>query len=69
MLLFKDPSSYQSEIMLYIAGKLFQSVILVISSLIVLASSMTAYASASRLMYVTDEMVHFHSFFATYNRG
>ncbi|NIG62993.1 MAG: APC family permease [Serratia symbiotica] len=49
---FKDPDASQSEIMLYVAGKLFQSVILLISSMTVLASGMAAHAGVSRLMYV-----------------
>ncbi|VAX76716.1 Low-affinity putrescine importer PlaP [Serratia symbiotica] len=49
---FKDPYSSQPEIMLYVAGTFFQSVILVISSVTVLASGMAAHAGVSRLMYV-----------------
>ncbi|WP_127958265.1 APC family permease [Serratia microhaemolytica] len=49
---FKDIESSQPEIMLYVAGKLFQSVILVISCATVLASGMAAHAGVSRLMYV-----------------
>jgi amino acid transporter len=50
--LFKDPDAAQPEIMLYVAGKFFQSMILVISSVTVLASGMAAHAGVSRLMYV-----------------
>ncbi|MBW7982120.1 APC family permease [Enterobacillus tribolii] len=49
---FKDPDASQPEIMLYVAGKLFQSVILVFSCVTVLASGMAAHAGVSRLMYV-----------------
>ncbi len=49
---FKDPDTSQPEIMLYVAGKFFQSVILTISSITVLASGIAAHASVSRLMYV-----------------
>lgn len=49
---FKDPEASQPEIMLYVAGPVFQSVILVFSSLTVLASGMAAHAGVSRLMYV-----------------
>ncbi|SVK46585.1 amino acid APC transporter [Acinetobacter baumannii] len=42
----------QPEIMLYVAGKFFQSVILVFSCVTVLASGMAAHAGVSRLMYV-----------------
>ncbi|WP_213977057.1 APC family permease, partial [Serratia marcescens] len=49
---FKDPDASQPEIMLYVAGKFFQSVILVFSCVTVLASGMAAHAGVSRLMYV-----------------
>lgn len=49
---FKDPDASQPEIILYVAGKFFQSMILVISSVTVLASGMAAHAGVSRLMYV-----------------
>ncbi|WP_146741430.1 MULTISPECIES: APC family permease, partial [Lonsdalea] len=42
----------QPEIMLYVAGKLFQSIVLVFSCITVLASGMAAHAGVSRLMYV-----------------
>jgi len=49
---FKNPDESQPEIMLYVAGKFFQSVILVFSCVTVLASGMAAHAGVSRLMYV-----------------
>ena len=49
---FKDPDASQPEIMLYVAGKFFQSVILVFSCVTVLASGMASHAGVSRLMYV-----------------
>lgn len=49
---FKDPDASQPEIMLYVAGKLFASIILVFSCITVLASGMAAHAGVSRLMYV-----------------
>lgn len=49
---FVTPESSQPEIMLYVAGKLFQSIILVFSCVTVLASGMAAHAGVSRLMYV-----------------
>ncbi|MFP3014663.1 MAG: APC family permease [Arsenophonus sp.] len=49
---FKKPDESQPEIMLYVAGALFQSVILVFSCITVLASGMASHAVVSRLMYV-----------------
>ncbi|MFZ1873257.1 MAG: APC family permease [Chania sp.] len=49
---FKEPDASQPEIMLYVAGKFFQSVILVFSCVTVLASGMASHAGVSRLMYV-----------------
>ncbi len=49
---FKNLNASQPEIMLYVAGTFFQSVILVISGAAVLASGMAAHASVSRLIYV-----------------
>ncbi|WGO84598.1 APC family permease [Arsenophonus apicola] len=49
---FKKPDESQPEIMLYVAGALFQSIILVFSCATVLASGMAAHAGVSRLMYV-----------------
>lgn len=49
---FKNPEESQPEIMLYVAGALFQSIILVFSCVTVLASGMAAYAGVARLLYV-----------------
>ncbi|THD45611.1 APC family permease [Enterobacteriaceae bacterium ML5] len=49
---FKDPDASRPEIMLYVAGKFFQSVILCFSCVTVLASGMAAHAGVSRLLYV-----------------
>ncbi|AXW88171.1 Putrescine importer PuuP [Lonsdalea britannica] len=49
---FHEPDASQPEIMLYVAGKLFQSIVLVFSCVTVLASGMAAHAGVSRLMYV-----------------
>lgn len=49
---FKDPDASQPEIMLFVAGKFFQAVILCFSCVTVLASGMAAHAGVSRLMYV-----------------
>lgn len=49
---FDSPESSQPEIMLYVAGKFFQSIILKFSCVTVLASGMAAHAGVSRLMYV-----------------
>ncbi|MGP1932386.1 MAG: APC family permease [Arsenophonus sp.] len=49
---FKKPNESQPEIMLYVVGTLFQSIILVFSCSTVLASGMAAHAGVSRLMYV-----------------
>lgn len=49
---FKDPEASQPEILLYVAGKTFQWVVLLFSSMTVLASGMAAHAGVSRLMYV-----------------
>ncbi|MCT8344717.1 MULTISPECIES: APC family permease [Photorhabdus] len=49
---FKNPDESQPEIMLYVAGTLFQSIILVFSCVTVLASGMAAHAGVSRLLYV-----------------
>jgi len=49
---FKHPDASQPEIMLYVAGKTFQFVILIFSCVTVLASGMAAHAGVSRLMYV-----------------
>ncbi len=49
---FSHPDASQPEIMLFVAGKLFQSVILCFSCVTVLASGMAAQAGVSRLLYV-----------------
>lgn len=49
---FHDPDASQPEIMLFVAGKFFQSVILCFSCVTVLASGMAAHAGVSRLLYV-----------------
>lgn len=49
---FTDPDASQPEIMLYVAGKLFQAIILCFSCVTVLASGMAAHAGVSRLLYV-----------------
>ena len=49
---FKDPEASQPEIMLYVAGPTFQWIVLIFSSLTVLASGMAAHAGVSRLMFV-----------------
>lgn len=49
---FHDPDASQPEIMLYVAGKFFQSVILCFSCVTVLASGMASHAGVSRLLYV-----------------
>lgn len=49
---FKDPEASQPEILLYVAGKTFQWIVLMFSTMTVLASGMAAHAGVSRLMYV-----------------
>ncbi|WP_445497452.1 APC family permease [Photorhabdus sp. SF281] len=49
---FKNPDEAQPEIMLYVAGTLVQSIIMVFSCVTVLASGMAAHAGVSRLLYV-----------------
>lgn len=49
---FKDPDASQPEIMLYVAGKVFQVGALIFSTITVLASGMAAHAGVARLMYV-----------------
>ena len=49
---FKNPEESQPEIMLYVAGALFQSIIFVFSCVTVLASGMAAHAGVARLLYV-----------------
>ncbi|CBJ81996.1 putative amino acid transport protein (APC family) [Xenorhabdus bovienii str. Jollieti] len=49
---FKNPDASQPEIMLYVAGALFQYIILMFSCVTVVASGMAAHAGVSRLLYV-----------------
>ncbi|MBC8944601.1 MULTISPECIES: APC family permease [Xenorhabdus] len=49
---FKNPNESQPEIMLYVAGALFQAIILVFSCVTVMASGMAAHAGVARLLYV-----------------
>lgn len=49
---FTDHDASQPEIMLFVAGKFFQSIILCFSCVTVLASGMAAQAGVSRLLYV-----------------
>lgn len=49
---FKNPDSSQPEVMLFVAGRVFQFGILIFSCVTVLASGMAAHAGVSRLMYV-----------------
>ncbi len=48
---FTNQDASQPEIMLFVAGKFFQSVILCFSCVTVLASGMAAHAGVSRLLY------------------
>lgn len=49
---FINPDASQPDIMLFVAGKLFQSIILCFSCVTVLALGMAAQAGVSRLLYV-----------------
>ncbi|PHM29290.1 APC family permease [Xenorhabdus budapestensis] len=49
---FKNPNESQPEIILYVAGALFQAIILVFSCVTVMASGMAAHAGVARLLYV-----------------
>ncbi|PHM33055.1 APC family permease [Xenorhabdus innexi] len=49
---FKNPDESQPEIMLFVAGALFQAIILVFSCVTVMASGMAAHAGVARLLYV-----------------
>ncbi|WP_042352126.1 APC family permease [Bacillus massiliigorillae] len=49
---FKHPDEALPEIALYIGGKMFQSVILVLTFIPTFASGLAAHASVSRLLYV-----------------
>lgn len=56
---FKEPDAVLPEIALYVGGKLFQSVVLVSTTVAVLASGMAAHAGVSRILYVMgrDRMI------------
>jgi amino acid transporter len=49
---FKEPDAVLPEIALYVGGKLFQSLVLVSTTVAVLASGMAAHAGVSRILYV-----------------
>ena len=49
---FHDPAAVLPEIALYVGGKLFQSVVLCLTTVAVLASGMASHAGVSRLLYV-----------------
>ncbi|MCS3455279.1 APC family permease [Aeromonas rivuli] len=49
---FKEPDAVLPEIALYVGGKLFQSIVLVSTTVAVLASGMAAHAGVSRILYV-----------------
>nr|WP_302982500.1 APC family permease [Plesiomonas shigelloides] len=49
---FHDPDAVLPEIALYVGGKLFQSVVLCLTTVAVLASGMASHAGVSRLLYV-----------------
>lgn len=50
--IFKQPDESQPEILLYVAGKAFQSFALTFSIITVFASGLAAHTGVSRLMYV-----------------
>jgi len=56
---FKEPDAVLPEIALYVGGTLFQSVVLVCTTVAVLASGMAAHAGVSRILYVMgrDRMI------------
>ncbi|PJG58964.1 APC family permease [Aeromonas cavernicola] len=56
---FKEPDAVLPEIALYVGGTLFQSVVLVCTTIAVLASGMAAHAGVSRILYVMgrDQMI------------
>ncbi|PTT49788.1 APC family permease [Aeromonas sp. HMWF014] len=56
---FKDPDAVLPEIALYVGGAFFQSVVLVCTTVAVLASGMAAHAGVSRILYVMgrDRMI------------
>lgn len=49
---FQHPDAVLPEIALYVGGKLFQSVVLVCTTVAVLASGLASHAGVSRLLYV-----------------
>ena len=49
---FKQPDAALPEIALYVGGKLFQSIFLVMTFIPTFASGLAAHASVSRLLYV-----------------
>ena len=49
---FQQPDAVLPEIALYVGGQLFQSIVLVLTTVAVLASGMAAHAGVSRLLYV-----------------
>ncbi|ATU97093.1 MULTISPECIES: APC family permease [Aeromonas] len=56
---FKEPDAVLPEIALYVGGAFFQSVVLVCTTVAVLASGMAAHAGVSRILYVMgrDRMI------------
>ncbi|WP_368164235.1 APC family permease [Aeromonas sp. R6-2] len=56
---FREPDAVLPEIALYVGGTLFQSVVLVCTTVAVLASGMAAHAGVSRILYVMgrDRMI------------
>lgn len=56
---FKEPDAVLPEIALYVGGTLFQSIVLVCTTVAVLASGMAAHAGVSRILYVMgrDRMI------------
>ena len=49
---FQQPDAVLPEIALYVGGQLFQSIVLVLTTVAVLASGMASHAGVSRLLYV-----------------
>ena len=49
---FQQPDAVLPEIALYVGGKLFQAVVLVCTTVAVLASGLASHAGVSRLLYV-----------------
>ncbi|ALP39647.1 MULTISPECIES: APC family permease [Aeromonas] len=56
---FREPDAVLPEIALYVGGTLFQSIVLVCTTVAVLASGMAAHAGVSRILYVMgrDRMI------------